>query len=617
MRRLCTVSAIVLAAIGAAPPARAQDIIKIDQGWNTAETTFWHSASQGSRLLPLEWLRALEQPDSQKPFLAPDHLASFNYVVGEGAAPDLPMGIAIDAQDDSGLSFTKLRWKRDQSDQEPWAGPTCSLCHSNVMTYKGKRIPIEGAPTLGDFQSFLNALDAALVRTRDDDEKFARFAARVLRGGDVEADKDMLRSALNQLVGWQQTAAAANYTPLRYGFGRLDAIGYTYNKLAMIMRAPGQVYHPSDAPVSYPYMWNVPQLSAVQWDTVAPNGPRIGDLDIGALARNTGEAIAVFSDVKIDLYLEAFTNHGYKSSVQFANLEKLEKLIEHLAPPAWPAEFPPIDEAKRAAGQKLYAARCERCHQHLDGGDLTTHVTVGTTLLSGPERIGTDPWMACNAYAHTARTGYMVGTPKGYFAAPPFQKIQVLGLDAPLLDMFGTAVVGVINGGFSKDHELIKGPIAQAVFDSKGALPPLPANFKPDLKNVLPEIDPATIDKSKAEQLARCMTDQNPLLGYKRGPLAGVWATAPYLHNGSAPTLYDLLLPPGERPKSFYTGTREFDPVKVGYRTEKSAENSFLFRTVDEQDRIIQGNANTGHDYDNASLSPAEREALVEYLKGL
>lgn len=617
MRDLSIASVLaLLAGLVAAPSVKAENVIKIDQGWTRADTAFWHSASQGSRLLPLDWLRALEQPDSEKPFLAPDYLATFNYIPGEGAAPDLPMGIAIDAQDDSGLSFTKLRWKGIQSDREPWAGPTCSLCHSNVMTYNGMRIPIEGAPTLADFQSFLNALDSTLVRTRDDDQKFARFAAKVLAGGDVNADKDMLHAALNQLVGWQQTAAAANYTPLRYGFGRLDAIGYTYNKLAMIMRAPGQVYHPSDAPVSYPYMWNVPQLSAVQWDTVAPNGPRIGDLDIGALARNTGESIAVFSDVKIDLYLEALANHGYKSSVQFGNLEKLEKLIEHLSPPAWPAQFPPIDETKRSAGQKIYAARCQGCHQHLDRNDLTTHVTVTTTLLLGPERIGTDPWMACNAYAHTAHTGYMAGTPKGYFAVAPFQKIQVLGPDAPLLDMFATAVVGAITGGFSKDRELITGPIAQATFDRKRAAAPT-SNFKPDLKNLVPELDPATIDKSKADQLTRCMTDQNPLLGYKRGPLAGVWATAPYLHNGSVPTLYDLLLPPGERPKTFYTGTREFDPVKVGYKTEQSAENRFLFRTADDQGQIIQGNANTGHDYDNASLSPADRDALIEYLKGL
>jgi hypothetical protein len=83
------------------------------------------------------------------------------------------------------------------------------------------------------------------------------------------------------------------------------------------------------------------------------------------------------------------------------------------------------------------------------------------------------------------------------------------------------------------------------------------------------------------------------------------------------PTLYDLLLPPSDRPKSFYVGTREFDPVKVGFKTEQSAENSFLFRVFDDQGNPIQGNLNAGHDYNNAGLSAADREALVEYMKGL
>ncbi|HXN89839.1 MAG TPA: hypothetical protein VN890_10925 [Methylocella sp.] len=65
-------------------------------------------------------------------------------------------------------------------------------------------------------------------------------------------------------------------------------------------------------------------------------------------------------------------------------------------------------------------------------------------------------------------------------------------------------------------------------------------------------------------------------------------ATAPCLHNGSVPTLYDLLLPPSDRPTSFYAGTREFDPVKVGFKTEQSAENSFLFRVFDAQGKPIQ-----------------------------
>src|SRR5262249_17866658 len=85
-------------------------------------------------------------------------------------------------------------------------------------------------------------------------------------------------------------------------------------------------------------------------------------------------------------------------------------------------------------------------------------------------------------------------------------------------------------------------------------------------------------------------------LKYKLGALTGIWATPPYLHNGSVPTLYDLLLPSslrpifkaGEpapraavvRPENFYVGNREFDPVRVGFDTQPSP-GAFLFRVRD------------------------------------
>ena len=53
---------------------------------------------------------------------------------------------------------------------------------------------------------------------------------------------------------------------------------------------------------------------------------------------------------------------------------------------------------------------------------------------------------------------------------------------------------------------------------------------------------------------------------YKAAPRDGVWATPPFLHNGSVPNLYEMLIPARERTKKFYIG-REFDPVKVGLDT--------------------------------------------------
>ncbi len=97
---------------------------------------------------------------------------------------------------------------------------------------------------------------------------------------------------------------------------------------------------------------------------------------------------------------------------------------------------------------------------------------------------------------------------------------------------------------------------------------------------------------------------------YQSRLLSGIWSTAPYLHNGSVPTLYDLLLPVDQRPATFQLGSREYDPVKVGYVTEKAEDSRFTY------DITTHGGANTGHEY-GVDLDDEERWALVEYLKTL
>ena len=110
----------------------------------------------------------------------------------------------------------------------------------------------------------------------------------------------------------------------------------------------------------------------------------------------------------------------------------------------------------------------------------------------------------------------------------------------------------------------------------------------------------------------QCYNAKSPLFAYKGRQLDGIWATAPYLHNGSVPTLHDLLLAPKDRPTSFNVGTREYDPVKVGYVTGADApDNGFTFNTS------LTGNSNEGHDYNVGQLTEEERAALIEYMKSL
>lgn len=99
---------------------------------------------------------------------------------------------------------------------------------------------------------------------------------------------------------------------------------------------------------------------------------------------------------------------------------------------------------------------------------------------------------------------------------------------------------------------------------------------------------------------------------FKARPLDGIWATAPYLHNGSVANLYELLLPPARRHKTFRVGTRVYDPTLVGYSTRDDAPgNAFTY------DIALPGNANIGHDYGAATLTADQRQALLAYLKTL
>lgn len=102
--------------------------------------------------------------------------------------------------------------------------------------------------------------------------------------------------------------------------------------------------------------------------------------------------------------------------------------------------------------------------------------------------------------------------------------------------------------------------------------------------------------------------------GYTNMPLDGIWLRAPYLHNGSVPTLRDLLNPAKDRPPAFYRGYDVYDSNKVGFVSDVREENG---RTHFKLVTTLPGNSNQGHEgwaY-GTELSPEQKDALVEYLK--
>ncbi len=98
--------------------------------------------------------------------------------------------------------------------------------------------------------------------------------------------------------------------------------------------------------------------------------------------------------------------------------------------------------------------------------------------------------------------------------------------------------------------------------------------------------------------------------GYSSMPLDGVWLRAPYLHNGSVPTLRDLLTPPEQRPTVFYRGYSVYDYENVGFKSSGQAAETSGFRF----DTTERGNGNQGHRW-GTDLNASQIEALLEYLK--
>jgi hypothetical protein len=107
--------------------------------------------------------------------------------------------------------------------------------------------------------------------------------------------------------------------------------------------------------------------------------------------------------------------------------------------------------------------------------------------------------------------------------------------------------------------------------------------------------------------------------GYADQPLDGIWARSPYLHNGSVPTLRDLLDPAAKRPKTWDRGSDVLDTKKVGYRTDGYGSTYPFSYEILRNDSPVLGNSNSGHegqDY-GTELPEADKDAIVEYMKTL
>jgi hypothetical protein len=572
-----------LAGGGAGAPA----LVYANQGWTQADRDVFYTTSQGSHLMPYAWFKALRRTDTGAAF-ADDQLQRFGYLPNESAAAveNLPIGFALD--------------RRSATVQ---LGMTCAACHTTQITYldhgTSRILRVDGAPTGADFQRFLTDLGAAAQATLDDPARFDAFAHAVL-SGDYSADAAAELKV--EFGGW--TAAFQDFmgrslpTAVAWGPGRLDAFGMIFNRVSgPDLDLPDNV-HRADAPVSYPFLWNAHRQDKTQWNGVAGNG-----LYTLGLARNTGEVFGVFADYKPAISFAGVVNPltGKRmwrvinfggNSVDFDGLQKLEEKIAVLRPPPWPKDAWPLDAKRVKAGAVVFQKTCAKgCHE---AGAAAYPPNAWVTPV---QPVGTDPRMAGNA-ARTAQSGAFEGS-------QALVKPLTFDTQASAVDLLTTSVVGaLLNEALDHPDRFNSGVLRAVQLDLSVA----PAGAS--VEAALASANPKAVVLSQLSTLY-APPPAAPGASYEARRLYGIWATAPYLHNGSVPTLADLLLPASARPKTFRVGTRMFDPAKVGFSTDPATPGN-----IATFDTSLPGNSNAGHEY-GTRLSAKDRRNLLEFLKQL
>ncbi len=685
----------------------------LNQGWDANDSLWFYNTTQGSALLPYDFLLALEQADLENKveckrdgiegawFLCPRNIDRFRYLPQKSTFfnPDaLPIGFAKEAYQG-----------------KDYVGFTCAACHTAQVNYKGRAIRIDGGPAMADMVTFLTELTQAMTSTQRkpdrENPRLKRFVDRVL---EIDNDYDNAAEIEKDLEKWTNARTLYNIVNrstyrlkrVKYGYARLDAFGRIYNRVLQhainreqvadklrsitvnrggavqrllsddkidnvlrdvgrpgdiilrddefseilnnlqsdkpgfpdlsrtdMLRVRNAIFNPPNAPVSYPFLWDTPHSDYVQWNAIASNAA------LGPLGRNAGEVTGVFAildwheDRGLAARFKKFSLSAlvsgqskkekvinFKSSIDLFNLRRLESHLSGLISPRWPfcrntstgAYYLPtglpevpvderpcngkdtkIDTEMADRGELIYAKKCQSCHDVIVR-DAWDRLVIGK-MLGIKSKQSTDKAMALNSVQYTGKSGNFKDT---------YQKVDVgtvvIREDAPVAQILTAATIGAVTTPDADKWWPRR--IVEWVYTLFVSFNDNPIKASVKAGNYEPD--------TTAEPY-------NSLQSYRARSLNGIWATAPYLHNGSVPSLYDLLLPmtpkadkcEDARPAAFRVGAREFDPEKVGFRS--AGYDGFEFKTD------IRGNRNMGHEYGACGFTDGERWDLIEYLKSL
>jgi RoxA-like, cytochrome c-like len=546
-----------------AAPLAAPVAAEGHNGLSDADRSAFYHLSEGGEIFPLDWVLALEtqvatrdgRPE-MRPFLA--NIERYGLIPdakGPGNPFGLPVGISLAPSAISGIQMIGLN---------------CTACHVGQIEYQGHAMRMDGGPNMALINSFLRDLGVETQATLASPARLSRFWHRV---GDVRtarraADPDAAAGAPVWQRATRMLTQDRGLLQARVDFLRAiptlqKSLGIStkegYGRLDAFGIGRDELFGaiagnslPADAPVSFPHIWGMRVTGWLQW----------GANTNSVMERNIGQALGVGA---------LFDPVTFRSTVRLDDLHRLENMAYRLEPPEWPAFLPPIDQAKAARGQQHFTKYCVGCHE-----TWTADGQMREYKLFGLSEVGTDPLTALN-YERLVLESDGEVKPFPYAAMDLIKRVKTVayqqrGIDQKTIDLW-------------EQRYLRAGPRWDPTFRA-------------------PLLNADKWDDTKGRKVYRSKT------------LVGIWATAPFLHNGSVPTLYDLLKPAAERPVTFVLGTREYDPVKLGYQGDASkfvlppGAELFTF------DTRLSGNWNTGHEWKfYPELTDDMRYEIIEFLK--
>lgn len=467
------------------------------------------------------------------------------------------MGYLVDAPSTANPDGLPVGFARDVDPVKGDAiGLTCAACHTGQLKYRGKSVRIDGGQSLGDIEKLQNGIFSSLEATLTKRRKFNRFSNKILGYGANKNARDELITELKFYRDGMRSRITRSKGLTPHGPGRTDAFTIIGNEVACVLLDIPANCASANAPTQFPFLWDTPFFEWVQYNSSVHS----------TLGRNVGEVTGVYAEAEIA------EDGSVISSANIDNLFRLEQLLKKLRSPVWPEDIlGTIDTDLAAKGDVIFAAECVSCHtenpQPLSEPNIFGETFEKVNFDTPLSELKTDPTAALSFATRRADPGVFLPA------------MQALGLVDP---NDGTVAVPSLLG-------ISGGSIIKRFFTIE--------NF-----SQAEQLEYLGFRESRSPTLAQLST-------YKARPLNGIAFTAPYLHNGSVASIYELLLPPDKRLKKFHVGRKKYNPVKLGYSTRRGHNTRLL-------DTTALGNSNSGHEF-GTDLSHDERMAVIEYLKTL